>query len=288
MAQGYSGVGGGLNAIQDAIGMYFGLREKKFDRQRQERQDSRADRALALQEENAKLDAEQFHEGQLGNRRRLLANMAVDFEGKPIGDDTANAYREAGMGEYVGPETINLAPPKLTPAIGQEPPLGPMTPTPTGRSVLREQSPSEAYRRAIEVARLRAGEQQTAELGRNNRNAANIAARAATAHNNDRFREAALALQRQGMAITSDRLALAYAQANADLDESTFRMKLARETASPNFTQLVLGMLGQPGAAGTASPFGQMPAMPQVPPQPDYFTPPSATRPGSRRYIPEP
>lgn len=99
-----SNIGQGLDAIRDAIGMYFGLRQQKFDRQRQAGADARAEEELQLQRAAGQRAQQTTDATLLNNKQKFLGNMAENYGGQVIPRDQGDAFRSAGMGMAVEPQ----------------------------------------------------------------------------------------------------------------------------------------------------------------------------------------
>lgn len=97
-----------LGAIQDAIGMYMGLREKKYDRDRQAQSDARADRALSIQEDAAKSDID-------ASQRRSVEFLVSNFGGQQASPEDAAQARKLGYGSSLEERPAGL--PSSRPAL---------------------------------------------------------------------------------------------------------------------------------------------------------------------------
>ena len=281
MPNGYSNLGAGLGAIQDAINMYFGLRQQKLTNQRQLGADQRAQEALGMQREGLNLDQAQFKETQLTNKRKMLGDLAETYPGARIPRQEGDTFREAGMGAAVSPDMTlpSRQTTGMATGLGQDTSLSPMSvPSPaadTGQDVINP-TQSEKYRIAYLNAVSRANEgnlnrasamARTEMTVKQRESDSRLRKQIADAGNDIRLR--ALTLQRYGIDLRQElgqrQLAALIANRSSNLLEDQWETQMR---AGGGLGGLLM-LMDQDG--------GGMPAPPTFPSAPPaYFTPPTA------------
>lgn len=153
-----------LGAIREAINMFMELRSEKAERERRDLAESRAGKALALQEEQHNLEQQQVQFQEDERQRKQLEFMFQNFGGQRADQPTVQRGQRLGYGAGFEPEMTlpgrSLAM-STAPAGGEGPVMpGGAMPTQATGEMLFKMPESEKSRIAYYNAAARASENQ--------------------------------------------------------------------------------------------------------------------------------
>lgn len=276
--------GGALRAVQDAIQMYMGLRQDKYDRGREQEADSRAGRQLALAEQRAQLEQD---ETQRAADEKQIQFQVTNYGGSPVEEADASMWRKRGYGSALETEqtlpahTLQM-PTSPTGGSGGQMASQQMPSQDSGRTLIR-QPESEKMRIAYYQALTRGQEGDKNRASREGIARGQMETARARIEAQLRMADASLVMRQYGI----------------DVNDATRRAQLAellawREVQTGNmntdnmFSGGPLGMMRFMGPDGLQIPNPQpLYYNPQRPPAGGAgVTPPGQTP--NRRYIPEP
>lgn len=257
-------IAGSFGAVKDAVELYMGLRQKSIENQRADAVETRAGKALAIQQQRANLDAQQIlgqeEDDDVKKYQWLISNFG-DTVAQP---QDADRMRELGLGTALQHEDPLQATAPSAPIAPMSGMASPMTQPqnlshPEQDTILPTNS--EKGRIAVQNILSRQSNVQNQINSRERISAAQIAARAAQIKNTNQFRQASIAQGWARIAQGEDRMAMQQAAQELGADNQSFMQALALARIDDRRNPYA----GTLGALTGSDQFGEFNPLPEVP-----------------------